>query len=150
MTFDEQKLSYLSLFLDEPIYVIKADDYIVAPVLPPEKPVPVVIEKPQPAILPVQNKPEIPKPVEIKNKNKVVILFNNEQSTYLSKVEEALLKKILTAIKLDIDDVDLVNYNNIQRVAYVDFLKDKMLNQLISFGVSLTVLNLQIYLKNTR
>jgi hypothetical protein len=29
----------------------------------------------------------------------------------------------------------------------MDFLKDKILNQLISFGVSLTALNLQLYLK---
>lgn len=150
---DEEKFTYLFLLLDEPVYLLRPQ-LEPAPVAVPEIPDEVVplkaVVEPvaKPAPVQVVAKPEpVPKPSPVKNRNKVLILFNNEQSPYLAKNEEVLLKKILHSIKLDIDDVDLVNYNNIQRVDYVDVLKEKILNQLISFGVSLTALNLQLYLK---
>src|SRR5699024_8962535 len=102
---------------DEPIYLIQSDEavlpgevpvaksidkHILLPVpdnmLPPAKPV----HKPVPVPIPDR------KPVS-KNKSKLMILFNNEQSPYLKKKEEALLQKILSAIQLTIDDVELVN-----------------------------------------
>jgi DNA polymerase III psi subunit len=75
-----------------------------------------------------------------------MILFFNEQSIYLKRNEEALLQKILAAVHLKLEDVDLVNLNNIRQIDSMDILKDKVLNQLISFGISLTELNLQIHL----
>ena len=143
MTVDKEKLSYLGLLMDEPIYVIKSEKIMAIPPSVASSAPPQTIV---PEVTPLLGQAVVQKPVT-KNKNKVLILFNNEQSPYLPKAEEALLKKILFSIKLDIDDVDLVNYNNIQRVDYMDLLKDKILNQLISFGVSLTTLNLQLYLK---
>jgi hypothetical protein len=160
MIFDEEKINYLSLFLNEPIYVLRPElEPPAVPlkempaevpskviVVPPATPVTEAPAKATPA-QPIQAVAPIQKPVPQKNRNKVMILFNNEHSPYLAKNEEALLKKILLSIKLDIDDVDLVNYNNIQRIEYIDLLKEKVLNQLISFGVSLTALNLELYLK---
>ncbi|QHT68529.1 hypothetical protein GXP67_18715 [Rhodocytophaga rosea] len=162
MAFDEEKINYLSLFLNEPIYVLRPElepSPIVLAELPVEVPeanpsVEQVVAKPvaDPPLKatpaqPIQSPAPIQKPVPQKNRNKVMILFNNEHSPYLAKNEEALLKKILFSVKLDIDDVDLVNYNNIQRIEYIDLLKEKVLNQLISFGVGLTALNLELYLK---
>lgn len=143
MTIDEEKLSYLSILMEEPVYVLRPQ---LEPPPVPEKTLAATIPAPQPPAA-AQNQAPVKPPVAVKNKNKVLILFHNELSPYLAKNEEALLRKILFSIKLDIDDVDLVNYNNIQRVDYMDVLKDKILNQLISFGVSLTALNLQLYLK---
>jgi DNA polymerase III psi subunit len=99
---------------------------------------PVAVPKPQPPVSASQ-----PRPV---NKSKVMILFFNEQSIYLKRNEEALLQKILAAVHLKLEDVDLVNLNNIRQIDSMDILKDKVLNQLISFGISLTELNLQIHL----
>ena len=153
---DIQKLQALSLFLDEPIYLIKSDDLLPAGNVPevtqpatilpsaPHNaaalPQPQLVEKPVP--VPIPDK----KPVS-KNKSKLMILFNNEQSPYLKRSEEALLQKILAAIQLTIDDVELVNFNNIRNINYIDLLKEKVLNQLISFGISLTELNLDIRLQ---
>jgi hypothetical protein len=157
MTIDEDKLTYLHLLLDEPIYIVKepAEAQLPVPVIPePEVKQPAVAQQPavtkQPVAQPVAvPKPQPPVPAALPrpvNKSKVMILFFNEQSIYLKRNEEALLQKILAAVHLKIEDVDLVNLNNIRQVDYMDILKDKVLNQLISFGISLTELNLQIHL----
>jgi DNA polymerase III psi subunit len=152
MGIDEEKLGYIHLLLDEPIYVLK--DKQEVPVQLPETIQPVKVAVPTPPtpvpvktqpVHPPQVTPPVKKPQPV-NRNKVMILFFNEQSPYLKKNEEVLLKKILTAVHLKLEDVDLVNLNNIRRIDYIDILKDKVLNQLISFGISLTELNLQIHL----
>ncbi|MDO1446641.1 hypothetical protein Q0590_10290 [Rhodocytophaga aerolata] len=152
MAIDEEKLDYIHLLLDEPIYVLKEKQEV--PVQLPEVAPPVkVVVPPIPAPEPVATQPlpqppvtlPVKKPVPV-NRNKVMILFFNEESLYLKKNEEALLQKILSAVHLKLEEVDLVNLNNIRRIDYIDMLKDKVLNQLISFGISLTELNLQIHL----
>lgn len=150
MTIDEQKLSYIHLLLDEPIYVVKEaiETPVLLPVTQVNEPVPAPqVQAPALAVTikPPQATPPARKP-EPRNRNKVMILFFNEQSPYLKKNEEALLQKILTAVHLRLEEVDLVNLNNIRQIDYMDILKDKLLNQLISFGISLTELNLQIHL----
>jgi hypothetical protein len=157
MTIDEEKLSYLHLLLDEPIYVVKepAETQLPLPETPePEVKQPNIVQQPamikQPVTPPVAvPKPQPPVPASQPrpvNKSKVMILFFNEQSIYLKRNEEALLQKILAAVHLKLEDVDLVNLNNIRQIDSMDILKDKVLNQLISFGISLTELNLQIHL----
>jgi DNA polymerase III psi subunit len=157
MTIDEEKLSYIHLLLDEPVYVIKepAETMLALPVVPkPEMKQPLVAQQPSAEKQPILQavvalKPAAPVPAAKArpiNKSKVMILFFNEQSPYLRRNEEALLQKILAAVHLKIEDVDLVNLNNIRQIDYMDMLKDKVLNQLISFGISLTELNLQIHL----
>ncbi len=174
MTIDEEKLSYIHLLLDEPIYVVKEGQGTALTVIPVEKPVVEVTTSAAPIPTPVQpvNRPVVqatpavetlssapvrpaakqpqplvpPVPPVVKNKSKVLILFFNEKSPYLKKNEEALLQKILAAVHLRIDDVELLNFNNIRQIEYMDFLKDKVLNQLISFGVPLTELQLDIHL----
>jgi DNA polymerase III psi subunit len=157
MTIDEEKLSYIHLLLDEPIYVVKEQAETQLPIPIASKPEMKQLSstqqpaevKPPAAQQMVASKPQAPvppaKPLPA-NKSKVMILFFNEQSPYLRRNEEALLQKILAAVHLKIEDVDLVNLNNIRQIDYMDMLKDKVLNQLISFGISLTELNLQIHL----
>lgn len=173
---NEEEKYYLPLLLDEPIYVVKHEPLpLPLPEMPPEAvsiatlpiaPVPEVLpavalpeqkltEAPLVPVTPpktapvVISSPEIPKllPPVFVNKHKVLILFNNETSAYLTPAEEALLSKILAAVHLKIDQVDLVNYNNVRHLENLDFLKSKRLNQLVSFGIRLTDLKLRIILE---
>jgi hypothetical protein len=154
MIIDEEKLNYIHLLLDEPIYVVNEPAEVILPapeIKGPEAAKLPIIQAKEPALVvtPAISQTPPPAPVrkpEPRNKSKVMVLFYNDQSPYLRKNEEALLQKILAAVHLKLEEIDLLNLNNIRQVDYVDFLKDKTLNQLISFGISLTELNLQIHL----
>ncbi len=89
--------------------------------------------------------PEPPKPkIELsRNRNQVVILYTNQQTVYLNKEEETLLSKILGAVKLRLEDVELVNIYN-HRDTLIEILNQKMVNQLISFGIELRDLDIQV------
>jgi hypothetical protein len=128
------KTDALAFLLTEPIYVIAE-----------ESTPPVALPTVEIAI------PEPPQPkVDLsRNRNQVVIIYNNQQTVYLNPEEEALLTKILGAVKLRLDDVELVNIHN-HRDTLVEILKDKVVNQIISFGIELRDLDIQIPLEAYR
>jgi DNA polymerase III psi subunit len=131
--------------LEQPPVAEKPDKTTTVPLTPVLTDLPQVT-KPIPqepkATIPVQ--PPVVEAKPVVKGPKVMVLFNNQQSTYLKPAEEALLIKILQSVGLQLDEVDLVNLNNIKRINYVDILKEKELNQLISFGIDLRELDLQI------
>jgi DNA polymerase III psi subunit len=120
----------------EPPQAIKSTPAIPSPLPPIEvRPVPVA-----PA-LPKVTAPEPPPP---RRRSKVMVLYNEQTTPYLQPKHETLLKNILKAIGLTLEDIELVNLNNIKRVDYVEILKEKTLNQLISFGIDLRELEINI------
>ena len=108
-------------------------------VLPEEQVVPVALPQVEVSV------PEPPKPkMELpRNRNQVVVLYTNQQTVYLNKEEETLLSKILGAVKLRLEDVELVNIYN-HRDTLIEILNQKMVNQLISFGIELRDLDIQV------
>jgi|GEM_PF-2469717 len=140
---DTLKTDALELLLTEPIYILR-HEITEAPAVNAE-PMPAENSK-----LPPHNSiPEIPKTPAIttpklpRNRNQVVIIYNNQQTVYLNPEEEVLLTKIMGAVKLRLEDVELVNINN-HRDTLVDILKDKLVNQILSFGIELRDLDIQI------
>jgi len=127
------KTEALSFLLTEPIYILPEENLPV-PLVPVEVAIP---EPPKPSVI-------LPR-----NRSKVVIIYTNQQTVYLNPEEEVLLSKILSAVKLRLEDVDLVNVHN-HRDSLVDILKDKLVNQIISFGIELRDLDIQIPLEAYR
>ena len=125
----------LPLLLTETIYVIPETEKTTAP--------PVVVSIPD-IPTPAPSKSEHPR-----NRNRLVVIYNNIKTVYLNPEEEALLAKILGAVKLRLEDVDLVNVNN-HRDTLIEILRDKMANQIISFGIELRDLDIQVPLEAYR
>jgi DNA polymerase III psi subunit len=154
MIIDEEKLNYIHLLLDEPIYVVKEPAETALAVEAVKEPEPLKTPVSQApitaqAVTPPKPQPAPPAPEEKPDplhKTKVMILFFNDRSANLRRNEEALLQKILASVQLKMEEVDLLNLHNIRRMDYMQFMQEKTLNKLISFGISLTELNLQIHL----
>jgi hypothetical protein len=124
----------LPLLLTETIYIVpeKEKTSPVPSVAEPEVPVPAVAQ-----------------PVRPRNRNRLVVIYNNIKTVYLNPEEESLLTKILGAVKLRLEDVELVNVNN-HRDTLIEILRDKMANQIISFGIELRDLDIQVPLEAYR
>jgi len=124
----------LPFLLTESVYVVP-EPVFVSP--------PVAITPPAPAVAaPLQPLPTA-KPA-FQNRHRVLVLYNYEGNVYLPPAEEELLKKILGAVSLQLDGVDLVNLNNVQKLDFLTLHRDKRLHQLLSFGVELSRLGLDI------
>ena len=125
----------------------------VAPTPAPVRPtvvVPPVMVPPQAAISPkaAPTVPKIPAPTPAPapppRRSKVMILYNEQTTPYLQPAHETLLVNILKSVGLTLNDIELVNLNNIRRVDYVEILKEKTLNQFISFGIDLRELQINV------
>lgn len=138
----------LPLLLTDPVYLLR-EDLAVADLAVSETESPAVTEPVRTLKPPAENSiPPIaqtspPFTVWKRNRNRVVIIYNNQQTVYLNPDEETLLAKILAAVKLQIEDVELVNIHN-HRESLAEILKDKLVNQLISFGIELRELDIRI------
>lgn len=86
---------------------------------------------------------EVSKPVipTFKFRNQVLILTDT-----ISDSEKALLVKILGAIGLTIDQVDLVELSKVQTLDYQSFLSQNVTKKFVSFGVGLGKINWNILL----
>lgn len=104
-----------------------------------EKPV-VVAEKPV-----IQEKIVVPKETIIKPtltlKHKVLILTES-----ISESEKTFLAKILTAVGLSLDQIDLLELSKIQTIDYQSFIMQNKTKKFISFGVGLGKLDWNILL----
>ncbi|WP_314000622.1 hypothetical protein [Xanthocytophaga flava] len=139
----------LQFLLTETIYIIPEDLRSVSVVAEPKP----EISQPQVPKYEAQSKTiEIPKipvitsPPLPKNRNQVVIIYNNIKGNFLIPEDKDLLSKILSSVKLCLEDVDLVNANT-QRDILIEILKDKVVNQIISFGIEFRELDIQIPLE---
>jgi DNA polymerase III psi subunit len=102
------------------------------------------IEKPSVTVQKVAEiKPEFEeiKPNYYQPKSKVVILLKS-----LNPVDSELLGKILVAIKLDFQSIDLIELDKIGEVDLSQIVIQKSVNQLITFGITLSVVKLPISL----
>jgi DNA polymerase III psi subunit len=83
-------------------------------------------------------KPAIP---TFKFRNQVLILTDT-----ISDSEKALLVKILGAIGLTLDQIDLVELSKVQTLDYQSFLSQNVTRKFVSFGVGLGKINWNILL----
>lgn len=100
----------------------------------------VVVQEPVPT--PISPK-EVAKPAipTFKFRNKVLILTDT-----ISDSEKALLIKILGAIGLTLDQIDLVELSKVQTLDYQSFLSQNVTKKFVSFGVGLGKINWNILL----
>lgn len=71
-----------------------------------------------------------PLPYRGKNLKKILILFENKESEQLPDSEELFLKKVLQAVKLNFDDIALIN------IAFVD---EDAFSQIVSFDAVIQI-----------
>ncbi|WP_146199160.1 hypothetical protein [Arcicella aurantiaca] len=81
------------------------------------------------------------KPNYYQPKSKVIILLKS-----LNPADSELLGKILVAIKLDFQSIDLIELDKIGEVDLSQIIAQKSVNQLITFGITLLSVKLQISL----
>jgi len=93
-----------------------------------------VIEKPVLQIPPVSS-------VHLVLKHKVLII-----TEVISADEKTLLGKILEAVGLSLDQVDLIEIQKIQHLDYQSFISQKVTTKFISFGVGFGKLNWDLLL----
>jgi DNA polymerase III psi subunit len=118
MYIENNKTALQQLFAGENIYLLKNEFEIVAEDIPQEKP----IQYYQP-------------------KQKVVILL-----TSLNPTDSELLGKILGAVKLDLQSVDIIELDKNQAVDLSQIFTQKSVNQLITFGIDLSKVSLDVKL----
>lgn len=102
-----------------------------------------VVTQTEEAILTQDTRPpirssEIPKPALIKHK---VLLLADED---LSPSDLLFLEKILKAVNLDLEGVDLLNVYGVSDVDFAAILRNKYINHFITFGVPFQRINLDI------
>jgi DNA polymerase III psi subunit len=81
------------------------------------------------------------KPNYYQPKSKVIILLKS-----LNPADSELLGKILVAIKLDFQSIDLIELDKIGEVDLSQIVAQKSVNQLITFGITLSSVKLPISL----
>lgn len=74
----------------------------------------------------------------------ILIVVNNPQSPFLKDEELIYLTKILTACKLTLEDVALVNLASITSLSYEDLQKQYPSEKVICFGVTPEILQLPL------
>ena len=82
-----------------------------------------------------------PKSQYYQPKQKVIILVNS-----LNSVDSELLGKILGAVKLDLSSVDIIELVKSQDINLSQIFVQKSVNQVITFGVNLSELSLNVSL----
>ena len=118
------------LFAGEDLYLLENE--FSKPEKPSENVVEVVEEKP---------KIEEVKPNYYQPKSKVIILLKS-----LNPADSELLGKILVAIKLDFQLIDLIELDKIGEIDLSQIVTQKSVNQLITFGIALPTVKLPISL----
>lgn len=116
------------LFAGEDIYLLK-DEFPVS-----EKPS--VTEQ---KVAEIEPKVKDIKPNYYQPKSKVVILLKS-----LNPADSELLGKILVAIKLDFQSIDLIELDKIGEADLSQIVTQKSVNQLITFGITLPTVKLDI------
>jgi DNA polymerase III psi subunit len=99
-------------------------------------PTPVPLTPPAPVV-------EVPKPVAIplKLNHKVLVI-----TEVISDDEKSLLSKILGAVGLSLEQIDLIEIQKTQHIDYPSFIAQKVTTKFISFGVGLSKLNWDLML----
>lgn len=128
------------LFSKETLYKNVVSEVLKATELKPGVVQNAIVQEPVSAPVPPKEviKPAIP---TFKFRNQVLILTDT-----ISESEKALLAKILGAIGLTLDQVDLVELSKVQTLDYQSFLSQNVTKKFVSFGVGLGKINWNILL----
>jgi DNA polymerase III psi subunit len=118
MYIENNKTALQQLFVGEDIYLLKNEFVVVGEDIPQEK----AIQYYQP-------------------KQKVIVLVNQ-----LNPTDSELLGKILGAVKLDLQSVDIIELDKNQEVNLSKIFVQKSVNQLVTFGIDLSKVNLDVKL----
>lgn len=128
--------------LPEPVALMETPaarepELVVAPVIPPE-PEPLPRAPARPVVPPVVSpQPPVSKP---KLNHKVLLLADEE----LDPSNLLFLEKILNAVNLNIDGVDLLNLNGVRNVDFAELVHGKLIHHFITFGVPFNRVHLDI------
>jgi len=131
------------LFSEDIIYKIPANaankQDLAAPVV--KVPEEIQPEKVQKTVVPSTPAPvaSVPDFIPYNPKNQVLILVDN-----INQEEMELLGKILGAVQLQINQVDLLDLSKVGDTSLKNILTQKSLRQLLTFGVSLFRIQLEI------
>jgi DNA polymerase III psi subunit len=123
MYIEKNKTALQQLFAGEDIYLLKNEFVVVGEDSPPLSVSP-------------QTTPSYYQP-----KQKVIILLNS-----LNPADSELLGKILGAVKLDLQSVDIVDFDKNQDVDLSQAFTQKSINQVITFGINLSKVSLDVKL----
>ena len=130
----------------EPAVISIAIDVPIIPT-PVSQPEPVLISSPEPLpqppprptappiLPPIQQQPRLPQ------LNHKVLLLADEA---LDPSNVLFLEKILKAVNLNVNGVDLLNLHGVQEVDFAELLRGKYINHFITFGVPFERINLDI------
>ncbi len=141
MYLEKNTIALQHLFAGENIYLLKDEFVVVGEDTNHGK-----VDK---TLLSVPSQPTLKLSVETpitassyQSKQKVLII-----SSSLNPVESELLGKILGAVKLDLQSVDILELAQNKSVDLSQIFIQKFVNQVITFGVNLSELNLDVSLK---
>lgn len=76
------------------------------------------------------------------NEANILFLVNNAQNKFLADNEMKLLSDLLTACRISMADIALVNYHHNQKINYNDLIDQFKSKKLLIFGVSASDLDL--------
>ena len=111
----------------------------------PELPVVIATPEPLPQPAPRPTTPSILPPVQQQSRlpqlNHKVLLLADEE---LDPSNLLFLEKILKAVNLNVNGVDLLNLHGVQDMDFAELLKGKYINHFITFGVPFERINLDI------
>lgn len=120
---------------------------VTTPLVEPQ-PEPVVLitsPEPLPLLLPRPTTPSLLPPIQQQTRlpqlNHKVLLLADED---LDPSNILFLEKILKAVNLNINGVDLLNLNGVREVDFAELLRGKYVNHFITFGVPFERINLDI------
>ena len=143
------------LFAGEQVFLIPEPDDVspeipvpaaAAPVVAAEQPVEEPVAE-APVAAPVAPVPDpipatpVAEPLPAAFRHQVLILVDNPSAEDLS-----LLENILKAVNLSLDSVELLDLAKVAGLRYKELLNDQYLHHLLSFGVPLKKVGLQIFL----
>jgi DNA polymerase III psi subunit len=129
MYIEKNKTALQQLFAGEDIYLLKNEFVVVGEEIAQEKTSPPLSVSPQTTLSYYQPK------------QKVIILVNS-----LNPADSELLGKILGAVKLDLPSVDVIELDKNQNVDLSQAFTQKSVNQVITFGINLSKVNLDVKL----
>ncbi len=112
--------------MPEPVLIIDKPELLPEP--PPRPTTPSIVP-------PVQQQPRVPQ-----LNHKVLLLADEE----LDPSNLLFLEKILKAVNLNVDGVDLLNLHGVQGMDFAELLRGKYINHFITFGVPFERINLDI------
>lgn len=76
------------------------------------------------------------------NKKNILFLVNNSQNKFLADNEMKLLTDLLTACKISMEDIALVNYNQNPEFNYQDLIDQFQSKKILVFGITASNLGL--------